>query len=133
MYMVHGLAPSTQVSMKFTSQEQDEINGNDFVKRSLGPAATCRHEHFCRLFSTQWPVNPPLTRSSKPYLKLETLLEWIKSASQKAWKLGEKILVDEQTYGFQGRHPCKLCTTYKNEGDGFQYDNLCDNGYTFTF
>ena len=51
--MVHGLDPSPQMSMKFTSQEQDEINENDFVKRSLGPAATRRHKHFSRFFATQ--------------------------------------------------------------------------------
>ena len=32
LYMVHGLDPSPQMSMKFTSQEQDEIIGNDFLK-----------------------------------------------------------------------------------------------------
>ena len=58
---------------------------------------------------------------------------WIKSISQKAWRLGKIISVDEHTCGFQGRHPCKLRITYKSEGDGFQCDALCDNGYTFSF
>ena len=114
LYMVHGLAPSPQVSMKSTLQEQDEINRNDFVKQILGPAATCRHKHFCRFFATQCPIKPTPTRSYKPNWKLEPFLEWIKSVFQKSWKLGEKILVDEQTCGFQGRHSCKLRITYKN-------------------
>ena len=50
-----------------------------------------------------------------------------------AWILGKKISVDEQTCGFPGRHPNKLRLAYKNEGGGFQYDALCDDGYTFTF
>ena len=114
LYMVHGLDPSPQVSMKFTLQEQDEINRNDFVKRSLGPAATRRDKQFCRLFSTQCPIKPAPTRSSKPNWNINPFLEWTKSVSQKVWKLGEKILVDEQTCGFQGRHSCKLRITYKN-------------------
>ena len=47
--------------------------------------------------------------------------------------LGKIISVDEQTCGFQGRHASKLRITYKREGDGFQCDALCDNGYTHTF
>ena len=125
IYMVHGLAPSPQVSMKSTLQEQDEINRNDFVKHSLGPAATRCHKHFCRFFATQCPVKPDSTCPSKPNWKLELLLKWIKSVSQKARKLGENILVDEQTCGLQGRHPCKLRITYKHEGDGSQCDALC--------
>ena len=39
----------------------------------------------------------------------------------------------EQTMGFKGQHADKLRITYKKEGDGFQYDCIADNGYTFTF
>ena len=132
LYMVHRLAPLPQVSIKFTSQEQDEINGNYFVKRSLEPADTRLHKHFRHFFATQCPVKPSPTRSYKPNWKLDPFLEWIKSLSQKAWKLGENISVDEQTCGFQCRHPYKLRITYKNQGDKFQGDALCDNVYTFT-
>ena len=57
----------------------------------------------------------------------------MKSVSMKAWRLGKKISVDEQTIGFQGRHALKLRITYKKEGNGFQCDALCDDGYTFIF
>ena len=33
--------------------------------------------------------------------------------------------------GFQGNHIDKLQITYKNEGDEFQADALCQEGYTF--
>ena len=46
--MVHGLAPSPQVSMKFASQQEYDINVNDFIKRCMGKAAARRHKHFCR-------------------------------------------------------------------------------------
>jgi hypothetical protein len=41
--------------------------------------------------------------------------------------------MDEQMIGFQGRHVDKLRISYKNEGDGFQCDALCDEGYTYSF
>ena len=41
--------------------------------------------------------------------------------------------MDEQTSGFQGRHPSKLRITYKKEVYGFHCDALCNDGYTFTF
>ena len=44
VYMVHGLAPSLHVSMKFASQQEDDINGNDFIKLCMGPAAVRRHK-----------------------------------------------------------------------------------------
>ena len=47
--MVHGLDTSPQVSMKITSQQEDDINGNYFIKRCMSPAAVRRHKHF-RLF-----------------------------------------------------------------------------------
>ena len=41
--------------------------------------------------------------------------------------------MDEQTVGFQGRHAKKIRTTYKREGNAFQYDASCDNDYTYKF
>ena len=44
-----------------------------------------------------------------------------------------EISVDEQTLKFQGHHVDKLRISYKREGDGFQCDALCNDGYTFAF
>jgi len=50
-----------------------------------------------------------------------------------AWNLGCDISGDEQTIGFKGQHKDKLRITYKAEGDGFQCDAICKDGYTWTF
>ena len=47
------------------------------------------------------------------------------------WDLGPDISVDEITVRFKGPHQDKLCITYKNEGDGFQADALCQEGYCY--
>ena len=47
------------------------------------------------------------------------------------WLLGVAFSIDEMTIGFQGHHADKLRITYKNEGDGFQADALCQEGFTF--
>ena len=128
---MHGLSPTPELNMKFQSQTEDDINGNDFVKRCLGPAAVRIHKHFRRFFATQSPLIIPPPNS--PNWKIEEFLKWIKIVSKKAWRLAKRISVDEQTNGFQWRHPSKLGITYKKEGDGFQCDSLSDDGYTFTF
>ena len=46
------------------------------------------------------------------------------------YKPGISVSVDEMTMRFKGKHKDKLRITYKKEGDGFQADALCDDGFT---
>jgi hypothetical protein len=45
----------------------------------------------------------------------------------------QTVSIDEQMIGFQGKHKDKKRITYKAEGDGFQNDALCQDGYTYQF
>ena len=47
------------------------------------------------------------------------------------WLLGVCFSIDEMTIGFQGHHSDKLRITYKAEGDGFQSDALCQEGFCY--
>ncbi len=49
------------------------------------------------------------------------------------WVPGIFVTIDEQTIGFQGQSGMKLRISYKQEGDGFQCDAVCDSGYAFSF
>ena len=49
------------------------------------------------------------------------------------WLLGILVSVDKMTIRFKGKHADKLQITYKNEGDGFQCDALCQDGYCYQF
>ena len=47
------------------------------------------------------------------------------------WLLACAFSVDEMTMGFKGHHRDKKRITYKAEGDGFQADALCQDGFTY--
>ena len=78
VYFVNGLAPSPKVAMKFQSQAQNDINGNYFVKRCLGPAAERRHRHFRRFFAVQNPLLAVPLPKTAPNHKVVPFLDWIK-------------------------------------------------------
>jgi hypothetical protein len=133
LYIFNGLSPSPRVEMKFSSQQVDPVNGNDFICRSFGPNAERRHRHFKAFFTMVDPRDKEPCRKRQPNYKVDHLLNHMNVVNQSAWLLGEVISVDEQTIGFQGNHKDKLRITYKAEGDGFQCDAMCQDGFTFGF
>jgi len=68
-----------------------------------------------------------------PLWKVQHLLDKLNENARRMWIPGKWVSIDEQTLGFQGRSGIKLRISYKKEGDGFQCDALCDDGYTFSF
>ena len=47
--------------------------------------------------------------------------------------IGQSISVDEMDISFQGRHKDKQRVTYKKGGDGFLVDDICAEGYTYSW
>ena len=136
LYLFHGLSPSPQVEMKFKSQQEDPVNGNDFVHSAFGGKAgksARRHKHFKCFFACVNPLYPTPPRETHPNWKVQPLLKHMLDVSKKAMVMGRNLSVDEQTIGFQGRHKDKQRITYKKEGDGFLADTICGDGYTFAF
>ena len=68
-----------------------------------------------------------------PLWKVQHLLDKLNENASKMWIPGKWLSIDEQTLGFQGRCGLKLRISYKKEGDGFQCDAVCNDGYTFSF
>ena len=131
LYVLQGLCPSPRVEMKFHSQQQDKVHGNDFVYRSFGPNAERRHRHFKAFFACQDPRIDPPPREKEPNWKVRPLLKWINFIFPALWMLACAFSVDEMTMGFKGQHKDKKRITYKAEGDGFQADALCQDGFTY--
>ena len=133
LYMLNGVAPSPQVEMKFVPQEQDQANGNDLCFRVFGRDALTRHKQFKAFLSAVDPIKPVPERKQHPNWKCNPVLKHAINVSKNAMHMGEKCSIDEQTIGCKGRHPDIIRINYKREGDGFQCDALCSDGYTFTF
>ena len=63
--------------------------------------------------------------------KIIPFIKWLNYQCPRAWQLGYSVVVDEMTMSFKGNHRDKLRITYKDEGDGFQDNALCDGGYCY--
>lgn len=132
LYIWNGLSPSPRVEMKFKSQSDDPVQGCDFINQHFGPNAERRFRHFKCFFACQDPRHVTPDRNKNPLFKVAMIVKWINEVGRYCVDLGENVSIDEQTIGFQGRHQHKLRITYKKEGDGFQCDVLCEDGFTFS-
>ena len=130
LYILNGLSPSPHVEWKFKPQSACKTHGSDFVYQAFGPNAARRHRHFKCFFTVQDPSIHPPSRKKRPNWKVWPLICWLNYITVLAWLLGVVFSADEQTQGFQGNHADKKRITYKAEGDGFQCDALCQDGWT---
>jgi hypothetical protein len=133
LYIFNGLAPSPRVKFKFKTQQQDLVQGNDFIAGIFGSNSVRRLKHFQTFFSVQNPLILPPSRKTNTNFKVDPFLTWIWAVGVTAWSLGRTFSIDEQTIGFQGKHQDKQGITYKKEGDRFQCNALCQDGFTYSF
>ena len=89
------------------------------------------HKIFKALFSVQDPHNPCNDRDVFPNWKVRPLLQWINYVGPLAWMLGQNVSVEEMTKRHKGTHCDLFQITHKNEGDGFQTDALCQEGFCY--
>jgi hypothetical protein len=129
LYIFNGLNPLPRVELKFQLSVQDELHGSYFVHNFFGARAERCHWMFKAFFAVQNPMIKPPPWKKKPNWKINPLIKWLNFLMPKAWTLRRTFSVDEQTIGFQGNHINKKCITYKAEGDGFQNDALCQDGW----
>ena len=92
-----------------------------------------RHKHFKCFFAACDPTKPTPPRESHPNWKVQGMLKHTLFISKEAVCMGRYISVDEQTMSCKGSHPDILRINYKKEGDGFQCDAVCSDGYTYCF
>ena len=120
-----------RVEYKFNPQRTDRVCGNDFVHQSFDSNAKRRHKHFKAFLACVDPCLPTPARDEYPNWKIRPIIKWMNYQCPQAWDLGRAVSVDEMTMRFKGKHRDKRRITYKAEGDGFQSDALCEDGYTY--
>ncbi len=141
LLFVNGLAPRPSITMWF---EHHNIFGNEFIAKAMdklmsrgewrirGIRRWKHFQHFMCMFDFVREDAKKET-AKNPLWKVQRFLDKLNDNAAKMWIPGKRLSIDEQTLGFQGRSGIKLLISYKNEGDGFQCDAVCDNGYTFSF
>jgi hypothetical protein len=140
LLFLNGLAPRPMFKMWF---EHHNIFGNEFVAKAMNKQMARgerairgirRWKHF-RRFMCMFDFREDAKKETKsnPLWKVQRLLDELNDSASEMWIPGKWLSIDEQTLGFQGRSALKLRISYKKEGDGFQCDAVCDNGYTFAF
>jgi hypothetical protein len=132
LFMLNGLNPSPNIADKFKSQVEDPVQGNDMCHNAFGSNAAERLVEFKRFLTLVDPRIPTPTRKQDPNYKINAIIKQLIHISKKVMIMGKWLSVDEQTISFKGKHVDKLRINYKKEGDGFQCDAICSDGYTFT-
>ena len=140
LVFVDGLSPRPQINMWF---EHHPIFGNNFIAGAMNRQlpqgqwaipGIRRWKHFRRFMCLfDFREDTKKETAKNPLWKVQRLLDELKDNAAKMWIPGKWLSIDEQTLGFQGRSGIKLRISYKKEGDGFQCDAVCDDGYTFAF
>ena len=140
LLFVNGVCPRPSFTMWF---ERHNIFGNEFIAKAMDKHIPGGHrsvrgirrwKHFRRFMCMfDFRENAKKETEKNPLWKVQRFLDEINDNAAKMWIPGKWVAIDEQTLGFQGRSGIKLRITYKNEGDGFQCDAICDSGYTFSF
>ena len=133
LHILQGLSPSPSIDMKFSSQEEDPVNGNDMCHKVFGKNGRTRYKEFKCFFASVNPLITPPPRERSPNHKIDPLLHHLLFISKKAMHVGKDISVDEMDISFQGSHADKQRITYKRAGDGFLVDALCADGYCYSF
>jgi Transposase IS4 len=131
LYIWNSINPSSRLEMQLKSPFKDPVHGNQYLHHHMGCSGARRFKEFRAFFACQDPQAIIPCRKANPLFKVSMLIKWINYVGPQSVDLGESIAIDEQTIGFQGRHGDKLRISYKAEGDGFQADVICQEGFTY--
>ena len=143
LFLCNGLSPKPSMDLWFLMGVHHRIWGNDYVAAAMDKHIPAKNKvvkgykrwQHLRAFLCMYDIRLHAKEETEkdPLFKVRHLLNNLNYTSMNNWATGKMVSIDEQTLGFKGRHGLKLRISYKREGDGFQCDAVCDEGYTFSF
>ncbi len=143
LIFTNGLNPLPFFETWFTSATSScTLKGNsllssdvmDKIVHDVRVPGICRWMHLCCFLTlTNYHLNPSKEQHKNPMWKVQSLVAELNYRARQNWIPGECVAIDKQTIGFKGRSEMKLRISYKREGNGFQCNALCNEGYTFSF
>ncbi len=77
--------------------------------------------------------SPKKSQQANPLWKVQSLLNKLNKQASCIWLPGKFLAVTEQMIGYQGSLGLKIRISYKRKGNGFQWNAICNCGYTFSF
>lgn len=132
-YVLNGHSPCPRVEMKFKRNMEDATNGCDLCFNAFGSNTIRRYTHFKCFWGACDPLKPTLPCLTYPNWKVHDMLKHTLFISRLAVIMERYISADEKTISCKGAYPDMIRINYKREGDRFQCDALCGNGYTYSF
>ena len=134
VYIIDGLAPSPQLTMKMQPQSKQPTHGNNKVASAIGTGYQQKHRSFRHFFACQDPLLTPPHKDQCPNFKVNEFFRWLRHIWKEAWLLGEDFSMDEQTTKMQGKSEYKTrCGMFKRLGDGIQGNCIANDGFTWDF
>jgi len=95
VYVIEGLAPSPQLTLKMQPQSVKQTHGNDFTTKSIRQGYQQLQRSFHHFFGCQDPLTVPLPKEKCPNVKVDELFRWCRYVWKEAWELAENFSIDE--------------------------------------
>ena len=76
-------------------------------------------------------IDPKYDAAKKSIVMVHRMMQHLQINFELYQDPARDLSINEQTIGFQGRHKDKLQIMFKDSGDVFQPDAVCDCGYTY--
>ncbi len=136
---VNAVSPKAPFTVWFKSVGETKVFGNGGFSKAFnkhvsgGRVISGEHQwNHCCQFMCLYDVMEML-QAKDPLWQVAPILIELPKNLEHLWVTGKWVAIDEQTVGFKDKHGLDLHKTYKKEGNSYQCDALCEDGYIFSF